>query len=188
MNNQTLNTDKWSPWHYLNADAAVPDEPGVYEIRTNFEFSRLRGSSSLVTIGSATASLRKRLCEQRFNNAVRYQNRAEKWLTQAGYTLEFRFTTVSGVEARYLEALRLMEYENKHWELPPGNEALPTTAIRRYIEQRHGRFTEKTLRDLLEHHGSPDKVASVLGVSPAVVENLVVYWGIISPRNLAQKT
>ena len=81
-----------------------------------------------------------------------------------------------------------MEYENEHWELPPGNEVLPTTAIRRYIEQRHGRFTEKTLRDLLEHHGAPDKVASVLGVPPAVVENLVVYWGIASPRNLALKT
>lgn len=180
MNNQALNRDKWSPWHYLNVDTAVPDEPGVYEIRTNLEFSRLRGSSSLVTIGSATVSLRKRLCEQRFNNAVRYQNRAEKWLTRAGYTLEFRFTTTgNSTEARFQEALRLMEYENEHWELPPGNEVLPVTAIRRYIEQRHGRFTEKTLRELLEHHGSPDKVAGVLGVPHAVVENLLVYWGII---------
>jgi len=63
-----------------------------------------------------------------------------------------------------------VEYENEHWELPPGNEALPVTAIRRYIEQRHGRFTEKTLRGLLEHHQSPDKVAGVLGVPSAVVE------------------
>ena len=174
-----MNGDKWSPWHHLNTDATVPDEPGVYEIRTDFEFSRLRGLSSLVTIGSATTSLRKRFCEQRFNNAVRYQNRAEKWLIQAGHTLEFRYSiTASGVEARYLEALRFMEYENEHWELPPGNEALPVTAIRRYIEQRYGRFTEKILRGLLEHHGSPDKVAGVLGVPQAVVENLLVYWGI----------
>lgn len=181
MSSQKLNREKWSPWHRLKADASVPDEPDVYEIRTDFELSRVRGLSSLVTIGSATTSLRKRLCEQRFNNAVRYQNRAEKWLTQAGRTLEFRYaTTGSGAEARYLEALRLMEYENEHWELPPGNEALPITAIKRYIEQRHGRFTEKTLRGLLEHHGSPDKVAGLLGVPPAVVENLVVYWGIIS--------
>jgi len=182
MNNQALNRDKWSSWHRINPDAAVPDETGVYEIRTDFEFARLRGSSPLVTIGSAVPSLRKRLCEQRCRSAVRYQNRAEKWIVQAGHTLEFRYTTTgSGAAARYLEALRLMEYENEHWELPPGNEALPITAIRRHIEQRHGRFTERTLRDLLaEHHGTADKVAGVLGVPSYVVENLVVYWGIVT--------
>ena len=179
MNTQMLDRE-WSAWHRFDADVEIPDEPGVYEIRTNFEFARLRGSSSLVTIGSAAPSLRKRLCEQRFTNAVRYQNRAEKWLIQAGHVLEFRYTTVSiGKEARYLEAMRLLEYENRHWELPPGNEALPMTVVRRHIEQRLGKFTEQILRDLL-HHGSLDEVAGTLGVPPSVVENLIVYWGIVN--------
>jgi len=182
MANEALRSYSWSAWHRFDAEVAratVPDEPGVYEVRTDFEFGRLKGNSPLVTIGSAVLSLRKRLCEQRFRNALRYLNRAEKWLVQASHTLEFRYaTTASGKEARYLEALRLMEYENEHWELPPGNEALPLSVIRKQIEQKHGRLTERTLRDLLEHDQSPDKVARTLGVPPPIINNLMVYWGI----------
>ena len=61
-----------------------------------------------------TGYLRKRLC-QRIGDSIRYQNRAEKWLTQAGHELQFRCSTTDiGKEARYLEAIRLMEYENEH--------------------------------------------------------------------------
>ena len=173
---------RWSAWHLFDAEVAntsVPDKPGVYEVRADFEFGRLKGSSPVVTIGSAVASLRKRLCEQRFRNTLRYQNRAEKWLAQAGHKLEFRYTTTdSGKEARYLEALRLMEYENEHWELPPGNEVLPLSVIRKHIQEKYGRLTEKPLKHLLEHYQSLDEVARVLAVPPKVVSNLMVYWGV----------
>lgn len=173
---------RWSAWHLFNAEVvntSVPDQPGVYEVRTDCEFGRLKGSSPLVSIGSTVASLRKRLCEQRIGNPIRFQNRAEKWLTQAGHELQFRYsTTDSGKEARYLEAIRLMEYENEHGELPPGNEVLPLSVIKKHIQEKYGRLTEKTLKHLLEHYQSLDEVARVLDVPPKVVSNLMVYWGV----------
>ena len=173
---------RWSAWHSFDAEIAgisVPAEPGVYEVRAALEFGRIKGSSPVVTIGSAIASLKKRLCEQRFGNALRYQNRAEKWLVQAGHTLEFRYTTTgSGQEARYLEALRLMEYENEHWELPPGNEILPLSVIMKRIQKKYGRLSQKTLKQLIERHQSLKEIAHVLSVPPIVVSNLMVYWGI----------
>lgn len=99
---------RWSAWYPFDTEVAnisVPDKPGVYEVRADVEFGRLNGSSPLVTIGSAVASLRKRVYEQRIGDPIRYQNRAEKWLAQAGHILEFRYTTTdSGKEARFLEA------------------------------------------------------------------------------------
>ena len=173
---------RWSAWHLSDAEVAntsVPDKPGVYEVRADCEFGRLKGSSPVVTIGSAVASLRKRLCEQRIGDPIRYQNRAEKWLTQAGHELQFRYsTTDSDKEARYLEAIRLMEYENEHWELPPGNEVLPLSVIRKHIQEKYGGLAEKTLKHLLEQYQSLDEVARVLDVSPKVVSNLMVYWGV----------
>lgn len=174
---------RWSAWHPFNVEVAntsVPDKPGVYEVRSDVEFGRLKGSSPMVTIGSARASLRKRLCEQRISDPIRYQNRAEKWLAQAGrHILEFRYaTTDSGKEARHLEALRLMEYENEHWELPPGNEVLPLSVITKYIQEKYGRFTAKILKHLLEQYQSLDEIARALDVPPKVVSNLMVYWGI----------
>jgi len=173
----------WSPWYRFDdesAKAAVPHRPGVYEVRTDFEFGRLKGSSRLVTIGSAVPSLRTRLCRRRFRNTARYLNRAEKWLVQEGHILEFRyFPTTTAKEARRLEAERLIEYEYQHGELPPGNEALPLAIIIKEIEQKHGgRPAEETLRDLLRQHQSPDEVAPLLGTTKEIIHSLSIFWGI----------
>ena len=173
----------WSPWCRPDdhlAKAAVPHGPGVYEIRTDFEFGRLKGSSRLVTIGSAKDSLWKRLCEQRFGNPVRYLNRAEKWLVYEDHILEFRyFPVTTEKEARRLEAERLFAYEYEHGELPPGNEVLPRSIIIKQIEQKgDGKSAEKTIRDLLRRHQSPKKVASVLGTTKEIIHSLAVFWGI----------
>ena len=175
-------TKDWSIWFRIDDEAAkktVPIKPGVYEVRTNFDIGRLRGSSPLVTIGSAVTSLRKRLCDQRFGRPVRFLNRAEKWLDYEKYPLEFRYcTTTNGKEARYLEMLLLMEYENEHWELPPGNEDLPLKIIREEIKQKYGDKIEIILRDLLEKHKTADSVAVILGVPQYVISSLVVFYGI----------
>lgn len=87
---------RWSAWHPFDTEVvntSVPDKPGVYEVRSDVEFGRLKGSSPLVTIGSAVASLRKRLCEQRFPNTTGYLKRVERWPVRASYTLEFRSAT-----------------------------------------------------------------------------------------------
>jgi len=124
----------WSQWYNLyssSVNAPVPDMPGIYEIRTDYEFGRLRGTSRIVYIGSAAkgnnASLRKRLIEQRIKDSKRYLSRTEKFLKEAGHTVEFHFlTTRDGTTAKRIEAKRLTEYEKEHWELPPGNGVLPT--------------------------------------------------------------
>lgn len=106
MANEALRPYSWSTWHHFNAELArttVPDEPGVYELRTDYEIGRLKGSSPLVTIGSAARSLRKRIYEQRLLNTAKLLNRAERWLIQASHTLEFRYATTGNEEkARYV--------------------------------------------------------------------------------------
>jgi hypothetical protein len=64
---------RWSQWYPLAQQPfsiPVPDVPGIYEIRTDHEFGRLRGQSRIVYIGSAargnSPSLRKRLLESAF--------------------------------------------------------------------------------------------------------------------------
>ena len=73
-----------------------------------------------------------------------------------------------------------MEYENKHWEFPPGSEVLPITVIRRYIEQGYGRFAEKTLGAQLQHHGHLTELLVWWGLSPSIVDKLVIYRDTIS--------
>jgi len=173
----------WSPWYQTDDDAAkavLPHKPGVYEIRSDFEFGRVKGRSSLVSIGSAKDSLYKRLCEQRFGDWVRYMNRAEKWLVHEGHILEFHYLPVdTEKEARLLEAERLFAYECEHGELPPGNEVLPQSIIKQQIEERYGgRSAEKVIRELLREHQSLEQVASALGTTKEVVHSLTVFWGI----------
>lgn len=119
----------YSEWYPLSSEAysrLVPDSPGVYQVRTDFEFGRLRGDSEIVSIGSAAQSLRSRLIGQRVGDPQRYMSRAEKLLRNAGHILEFRFVTTSdSITARNLEAELLAAYESEHWELPPSNGVLP---------------------------------------------------------------
>ena len=147
---------QWSPWYRLDDEVAktnVPDKPGIYEIGANFEFGRLNGKSRIISIGRAAPSLRTRLCKERFSDMARYLNRPEKWLVNAGHTLEFHYIiTSSGEEALWLEALRHWEYENQHWELPPGNDRLEKAAIMKRIERKYAAFNDKILQDLLEQH------------------------------------
>jgi len=98
--------------------------PGIYEIRTDYEFGRLNGVSQVVYIGSAARgskpSLRKRIGE-RVTDPERNLSGAEKLLARAGHTLEFRFAKAKdGETARQMEIQRLTDYIGKHWEAPPG--------------------------------------------------------------------
>ncbi len=75
-----------------------------------------------------------------------------------------------------MEALRQWEYENEHWELPPGNDRLEKAAIFKRIEQKYGRFNKRTLRVLFEQHQTTDKIASVLSIPRVIIDNFKVYW------------
>jgi hypothetical protein len=177
----TPESHSWSPWYRFDdelAKTAVPNKPGVCEVRTDFEFGRLKGSSSLVTIGSAVPSLKTRLYKQRFRNMARYLNRAEKWLVQQVHTLEFRYyPTTTAEEARRLEAERLIEYEYELGELPPGNEVLPLSVIKKEIEQKYGgKPAKETLRDLLRQNRMLDEVSRLLGTTQEIIHSLTIFW------------
>ena len=124
---------QWSEWHPLTKKcqaADVPDMPGIYEIRTDYEFGRLRGTSKVVYVGTAASgsrpSLRSRLVDQRIGNPDRFLSRTERLLRESGHDLEFHFATaIDGKTAKEMESRRLSEYEEEHWELPPGNAVLP---------------------------------------------------------------
>jgi hypothetical protein len=180
MNTMSFGNYQWSAWCGLDNEIAkqsVPDKPGIYEIRTDFEFGRLKGSSQILSIGRAVPSLQKRLSKGRFSDLIKDLDRPEKWLFNANRILEFHYiVTTSGEEAKWLEALRQWEYENEHWELPPGNDRLEKAAIFRRIEQQYGRFNESKLKALLQQHQTTEKVASFLGIPYVIIDNLKVYW------------
>jgi hypothetical protein len=162
----------WSYWYDIDNDKAkdaLPKTPGVYEVKTDYEIGRLRGSSKIVSIGSGAPSLWQRLREQRFHKTARwrYLDRAAKWLLRWDHTLKFRYlTTDDEKEARYLEDKLLLQYECEHWELPPGNERSPLPKIKEEIEQKRvGRLAQEFLRDLLKQGWSPDEVARILGTA-----------------------
>lgn len=122
-----MDTIEWSNWYDFNSLLAmVPDCSGIYEIRTDFEFGRLQGKSAVVYIGSAEKSLRERLIGQRCANPNRFLSGAEKLLSKAGHSLEFRYAVSSdAASARQLEVQQLTRYKEEHWELPPGNSVMP---------------------------------------------------------------
>ena len=138
----------WSPEYPLglSSQGVIPNSPGVYQVLTKTAFGRLRGSSRIVSIGSARASLKKRLAGQRMRDPKRYLSRAEKWLLDAGHELWFRFALTEADAATAVETELFVEYETEHWELPPSNNKnLP------------GRVTEVMLQT--PHRGLPAQLS-----------------------------
>ena len=121
-----MNEFDWSEWYPLSQQflANVPDTPGIYEIRTDYQFGRLNDLSQLVYVGSAARgvkpSLRRRL-GARVDDPEGNLSPAEKMLVGAGHVLEFRFTKAeNGETARQMEIQKLSDYVREHWEAPPG--------------------------------------------------------------------
>jgi len=168
---------QWSDWFSLSEETVslVPEKQGIYEIKTDHEINRLRGKSRIVSIGRAVPNLKSRL-SGRIYNPVRYMNRCEKWLVHNNHKLEFHYhVAVNSENAKWLEALRHWEYENKHWELPPGNDRLEKTPIMKKLKDVLGKVDGSRLKNLLEKHGTVEGVARYLDVPPVIVENVMVY-------------
>ena len=102
----------------------MPNSPGVYEIRTDYTFGRLKGSSQTVNIGSAV-NLKNRL-GSRLINPRRYWTLEEQRLMQKGHGFDFRYANAMTKEISInMENDALFEYFTEHWELPPGNRVFP---------------------------------------------------------------
>jgi len=169
---------QWTGWLPLNEEnvSLVPEKQGIYEIRTDYEIKRLRGESRIVSIGRAVPNLKTRL-SSRIYNPYRFMNRCEKWLIRGNHKLEFHYiVTGDSEDAKWLEALEHWKYENKHWELPPGNDRLEKAPIFKKIEGVIGKVDREQFKKLFTKYPTAEGVASYLGVPRIVVENLKVYF------------
>ena len=136
----------WSPEYplRLSSQDVIPNSPGVYQVLTKTAFGRLKGSSRIVSIGSAKPSLRRRLAGERMKDPKRYLSRAEKWLLDAGHELWFRFAITEAGAARTVETELFVEYEIEHWELPPSNNKnLPGPVTRVMLQDVHERLPQR---------------------------------------------
>ena len=180
MTNGCDNKLDWSEWYRFNDEeklATLPINPGIYEVRTDFKIGRLRGNSPIVTIGRAK-NIQERRGKQKAGDIIRYLNRAEKWLFKANHELEFRYCICATFDdASYMEAIRQLEYESEHWELPPGNDRLELSPLRKRIDKLFGITAEQMVKDLLQKNRDIADVAAKLDISPAIINNLIVYWG-----------
>jgi hypothetical protein len=121
----------WSEWILLNGNNVknIPDFPGVYEIRIkDKEFSRLKGSTSIIYIGCTE----KRGLKKRINGLVGGRHIAKERIKtivkELQVEMEFRFLVDFG--ASQIEAELLREYQDLHLELPPCNHNVGKKKIR----------------------------------------------------------
>ena len=128
--------NNWSKWYQFNQpslDKYVPNAPGIYEIRTDYKFGRLKGSSRTVNIGMAV-NLKQRL-GSRLIDPRRNWTLEEQRLMQKGHGFEFRYANAVTREViRKMENDALFEYFTEHWELPPGNRVFPKEVQRKLIK------------------------------------------------------
>lgn len=173
----------WSVWYRFDDHiilAKLPNKPGVYEVRTDFNINRLNGSSPIVTIGRAK-DLKERRYKQKAGDTTRYLNRAEKWLLNSKHALEFRyFICNSFEEAKFVEVVRQLEYESQHWELPPGNDRLELAPLKSRINELLGISIEQMVEKLTHKKIEVSRITETLSISPVIINNLMVYFGDIN--------
>ena len=127
-----MSTIKWSEWYQYNQHSLntyVPESQGIYEIRTDYIFGRLKGYSQTVRIGKADR-LKQRLGGI-LNEPDKNRTIEEKRLIQKGHTFEFRFAKAeSGEVAIQMENESMAEYVMEYWELPPCIRNFPKEVVK----------------------------------------------------------
>jgi hypothetical protein len=130
MNSEDLSRSGFSEWQLFNRQAKkvllrqVPKSFGVYAIRRGTQFSRVRGSSDILYIGSATnqAGLHIRLRQYFSPGPTQRTNKrilalvAESGSYQVAWLLADTIPKAKALEQEILEG-----YWQEHGELPPEN-------------------------------------------------------------------
>ena len=108
---------------------------------------------------------------------VRYLDRTEKWLVHAKIILYFRYMVISTRdEAQYQECIRHWEYENEHWEKPPGNDKLEKAPLKKKIQLEYGIEIEKLAQGIAKGDYSATEVVKTLDIPESLIKNLLVYY------------
>jgi excinuclease UvrABC nuclease subunit len=102
----------------------APKSFGVYAIRRDTDFSRIRSASDIVYIGSATNQdgLWRRIGQ--FFSPGHLQSTNKRILALIGETVNYQIAwllTDTKAKAKALESELLEHYEQEHGELPPEN-------------------------------------------------------------------
>ncbi len=97
---------------------SVPKEPGIYMVRAEKPFCRLRGETDILYIGMAGRDLRRRLSTFWRANGRNAKIRFET-LKKAGFALHYSYYPCAN--PREEERLALARFARKHLELPPLN-------------------------------------------------------------------
>ncbi len=134
MDSQSLTAEGFSVWLPFNTAscdamlAAAPTEVGVYVIRRNTPFPRIRDESDILYIGSATNrdGLRMRLRHYFHPGPTQWTN--QRLLARCGDSSDYdiSFVTCANEDAALeLEIGLLTRYRGDHLELPPENRSMP---------------------------------------------------------------
>jgi hypothetical protein len=113
-----LNID-WSgevPFEQSGVDREVPEEPGVYQILQNEDYSRYKGETRVLKIGKSDGSLRKEIA----NHFVRHTaaNRLARVRNRPGIEVSIVFAVLPRELTAQAEAALLRKFEDDHWDLP----------------------------------------------------------------------
>jgi hypothetical protein len=110
----------------------VPSDPGIYEIRLNRKFGRIRGKTDIVNIGeTGKRTLRQRLFEEK---AIRWKKNwsgSMKWIKEndPNFIFEARWLSMKKCNLDQIKAAedwRIAEFNLKHYEQPPGQTKPPS--------------------------------------------------------------
>lgn len=124
---RTLINGNWYSWRSLEPANLfrIPDEYGVYLIRTDHKISRLLGTSDILYVGEGILS-------SRIGNVFAYNRGMRSWPYYSGVictirkelriTMEFSYLKTSDkATCEQAETRILDEYERQHLELTPVN-------------------------------------------------------------------
>ena len=163
---ETTKLGRWSDWFTLERCALLKEnvshEPGIYEIRLNREFGRVRGTTRIVNIGMAAKSLNDRVYRQKACDPIRNYSGTMKWLMLEDAEFEVRWFVVSSEEeAKRAEDQRIAEFICRHWEMPPGQLKPPTVGGTRVTDLRVKKLIDKCCPEYVDIDLSNNDIAGL---------------------------
>ena len=123
MNSKDLKIYGFEVWMPLDEQMikSLPPEHGVYVMRLNRVFGRLKGESDILYVGS-TDDLHQRIVNNYWRGrGGETTKRIRNYLFSKNYLSQVEVSWVVCQSPKNLEAKILERYENEHHELPPWN-------------------------------------------------------------------
>lgn len=102
----------------------LPNSPGVYVIRWNQGFTRIKGETDILYIGKSDQGIQSRIYQYYHYGETQYTNQRISHCRRILGGLEISYKLCSAAEVRAVEMELLLEFELEHMEFPPLNRGL----------------------------------------------------------------